>query len=128
VKSVEELAYDPACERIDTAIKAIWLLFRRARWGLLAEVGMPRRQVEEDLVRFDLEQIASDNGRIRSEMQCWLLIRYCPLVLTAAMQLLGRYQRDLAPSRKRYYEELAHIQAILIGGTNDVQGVSGLSA
>ena len=69
-------AYDPACERIDTAIKAMWLLYRRGKVGLIAErVGLPKREVYERFLAFDLRFIQSERGRITSEKQVFNLIR-----------------------------------------------------
>jgi hypothetical protein len=68
--------YDPACERIDTAVKAIWLLYRRARWNLLEEVmGMDRSDLERIFGQFDMQFVASDHGRIRTESQVFALLR-----------------------------------------------------
>lgn len=49
-----EPAYDPACERVETAVKAIWLLYRRAKWNLLEVAGLPREQIEPLLAAYDL--------------------------------------------------------------------------
>lgn len=68
--------YDPACERIDTAVKAIWLLYRRARWAALEELmGIPRSEMERIFGQFDMQYVASDHGRIRSESQVFSLLR-----------------------------------------------------
>lgn len=96
--------YDPACERFDVAIKAIWLLYRWARWGLLAELGLARAEVQVAFGRFDYEQISSERGRLRTEEQCFGLIRYYPAVLLAAIELLKRYQAITSRSRGRYFQ------------------------
>lgn len=96
-------AYYPGCERLDTAVKAIWLLYRRGRWGCLAAVNLPRHQVEEDFARFDYDHIASEKGRIRTEEQVFTLIRYCPLVLPAALEVMKRYTRLTSVSRADYF-------------------------
>lgn len=68
--------YDPACERLDVAIKAIWLLYRRARWAILEDLtGMERCALEPIFVQFDMLHISSDHGRIRSDTQVFTLLR-----------------------------------------------------
>jgi hypothetical protein len=105
--------YDPACERLDTAVKAIWLLYRRARWAALEELmGIPRSEMERIFGQFDMLYVASDHGRIRSESQVFSLLRMFNLeveevvnrrkkivrkrkvnpLLAAAMQLVVDYQ------------------------------------
>lgn len=46
--------YDPRCERFETAVKAIWLLYRRSKWDLLALMGLPRADFEPIFTTFDL--------------------------------------------------------------------------
>lgn len=106
----EVVVWDPACERVDTAIKAMWLLYRRGKAGLIAErMGLPRREVEERFLAFDLRYIQSERGRITTEKQVFNLIRvfnqtevvlidghkqvriHNPL-LVAAMHLVVEYQ------------------------------------
>jgi len=72
----EEVVYDPACARIDTAIKAMWLLYRRGKTKLLAEwLLMDKREVESRFLEFDLRYIQSESGRITSEKQVFRLLR-----------------------------------------------------
>jgi hypothetical protein len=122
-----ELIYDPQCERVDTAVKAIWLLFRWGKWQLLEQIGMPRDAVEEDLVRFDMEEVVADHGRIHTEAQTLKLRRYCPLVLYGALMLLKGYQKATVNSRIAYYEHLEHIRELLnlaAQGDDDDESVS----
>ena len=44
--------YDPACERIDTAIKAIWKLYRE-EVGTTRGAGLARKEMEEVFDEFD---------------------------------------------------------------------------
>ena len=95
--------YDPTCERLDTAVKALWLLYRWGMWGYLAEVGLNKREVERDLARFDYEVIVSERGRIRTEEQCFALVRYCPAILAAALEVMKRYAAATSVSRSEYF-------------------------
>ena len=115
LKRIEEVVrkeepFDPACERVDTAIKAMWLLYRRGKAGLIAErMHVPKREIEDKFLAFDLRYIQSERGRITSEKQVFNLIRmfnetevveidgrrqvrtHNPL-LVAAMHLVVEYQ------------------------------------
>lgn len=72
----EVVKYDPACDRIDTAIKAMWLLYRRGKVNILADwMQLPRAEVEARFLDFDLRYIQSDRGKIVSEKQVFRLIR-----------------------------------------------------
>lgn len=96
--------YDPECERFDTAVKAIWLLYRWGMWGYLTQIGLEKRAVEQEFARFDYEHIVGERGRIRTEEQCFHLIRYCPVVLSAAMLMMKRYAAVTSVSRSDYYQ------------------------
>jgi len=68
--------YDPSCERLDVAVKAVWLLYRRAKWEILEDLtGMEQEDLEAIFEQFDLLHISSDHGRIRSENQVFSLLR-----------------------------------------------------
>ena len=103
--------YDPACERIDTAIKAIWLLFRRRKWGLLAELGLIRKEMEELFDQFDYTYITTDHGRLYQEATVQQLIRYeheklgTKKILGAATELIARYIWTYQDERKDHYLE-----------------------
>jgi hypothetical protein len=89
--------YDPACERIDTAIKAIWKLYRRGKWVLLSELGLTRREMEALFDEFDAVYITTDHGLIYQEATVQQFIRYeqeklgTQKILTAAAVLIARY-------------------------------------
>lgn len=93
-----KLPYDPACERIDTAIKAMWLLYRRGKAGLIAErMGLPRSEVEDKFLAFDLRYIQSERGRITTEKQVFNLIRSFEEVETYRDEFGGLHVRHHNP-------------------------------
>jgi len=93
---MEEQNYDPACERIDTAVKAIFLLYRRGRWEVLCRLfpQMKRREIEAAFERFDDRFIQSYGGKITTEKQVFALMRCFPphSMTMAACKMVGRYQ------------------------------------
>lgn len=68
--------YDPACERLDTAIKGIWRLWRRGKWSCLAELGLTRREFEDLFEEFDITHITTDHGLIYQEATVEQLIQF----------------------------------------------------
>lgn len=90
-------AYDPRCERVETAVKAVWLLYRRAKWDLLAIMGIPRREFEPLFASFDLlieRHYLTDETATR-------LVRYARRarpgsairLLSAAFWMIGKYRQ-----------------------------------
>jgi hypothetical protein len=104
--------YDPECERLDVAIRAIWLLYRRGRWELLGRVGLDRASVELPFETFDYDRLTNERGRLRTEGDCYELIRYAPLVLHAALQMMKLYQAVTSRSRGAYYGQIQHLQEL----------------
>lgn len=78
------------CLKLDTGVRAIWLLYRWGRWDLLGQLGLSR-DYETDLETFDDHNIISDRGRINREKQVIQLIKFNPPVLQAAINLIGEY-------------------------------------
>lgn len=70
---------------------AIFILYRRGRWELLKELKFSRDN-EVNLMRFDMEQITSDSGLIRSVQQTKKLLDYCPQVFPSAVIALGKFR------------------------------------
>ena len=103
--------YDPACERIDTAVKAIWKLFRRRKWGLLAEIGLARNEFEELFDEFDYTYITTDHGLLYQEATVQQLMRFedeklgTKKILGAAMELIARYIWTYQDERHTHYLE-----------------------
>ncbi len=103
--------YDPACERIDTAIKAIWKLYRRGKWGCLSELGLTRKEMEEVFDEFDSLYITTDHGLLYQEATVQQLIKFehdkrgTKMILTAAMELVARYIWTYQDERRAHYLE-----------------------
>lgn len=79
--------FDHACARYDTGIKAVYLLWRRAKWSLLRDIfpGVSRAEIEEGFRAFGGE-------KIRTEAQVFGLVQAFPRVMDAAIVLVGTYQ------------------------------------
>lgn len=91
--------HDPSCERLDTAIKAIWLLYRRARWTILEELlGLPRSELERIFGQFDMRYVASDHGKLRSETQCFALLRMFNMEVEEERRI-NRYKTEVVRRR-----------------------------
>lgn len=92
-----EPGYDPRCERVEVALRAIWLLFRRAKWDLLLLCGLPRAEFEPLFEAFDLLV----EGHLLSYADTALLNRFIYAVrpssamrlLGAAFWMIGRYRQ-----------------------------------
>jgi predicted trehalose synthase len=48
-----EPAYDARCERVETAVKALWLLWMRRKWDLLEMAGLSRDEVDPLFTAYD---------------------------------------------------------------------------
>lgn len=89
--------YDPRCERVEVALRAIWLLFRRAKWELLALTGLPRREFEPLFEAFDLlveghhlsYKDTDDLVRFAYHLRPQSAIR----LLSAALWMVGKYRQ-----------------------------------
>ncbi len=103
--------YDPACERIDTAIKAIWKLYRRGKWVLLSELGLTRKEMEEVFDEFDGLYITTDHGLLYQEATVQQLIRFefdkkgTRKILAAATEMIARYIWTYQDERHTHYLE-----------------------
>lgn len=92
------------------ACNSVFLLYRRGRWELLKELKFSRDN-EDSLRRFDMEQIVSDKGTIRSVQQTVKLLNYCPSVFPAAAIALGKFRLrqqidlDFLQQTKQYLRE-----------------------
>ncbi|GHO44548.1 hypothetical protein KSX_27110 [Ktedonospora formicarum] len=83
--------YDPACMRFDTAIRAVWILYRRGKWRELETLGLNRSECEPIFQQFDMECIFADNGLIKTESETFELIMRCPAVAQAANDMVLQY-------------------------------------
>lgn len=82
--------YDADSETIPTAIRAIWLAFKRGQWELLRQLGLSRKEMEEPLRKFDATRLARDD-RLVGKAQLYEAIQVYPPVVDAAIRLSGLY-------------------------------------
>jgi hypothetical protein len=103
--------YDPACERIDTAVKAIWKLYRRGKWGCLSEYGLTRKEMEPIFEEFDAEFITTDHGLLYQEATVQHLLKFekekrgTQKILEAATKMIASYILAFQDERRDYYLE-----------------------
>ena len=92
-----ESPYDPLCERVETAIKAIWLLYLRAKWPLLAQIGLSRAEFEPIFAAFDnlLEHRTLSTRDTTSLTRFTRVIRPQSAIrlLSGALWMIGRYRQ-----------------------------------
>lgn len=108
LEAVTEGEYDPECARIETALKAIWLLYRRDKWKLLEPYGVSQAEFQMFFVIFE-EQYGIH--RLRTDRQTVLFLNYLRRVdrrlairlLSAALQLIGDYLTRRRRMRAAYY-------------------------
>jgi hypothetical protein len=97
----EDGGYDEKCERPDVAIRAIWELYRRDRWELLGEVGLPRAAFYERFRKFDEEHITSESGKLHRNSQVVAFLQAVPEVLRVAIAMNGMYQGMYSKQRRK---------------------------
>lgn len=77
---------------VSTAIKAIWLLYRRGKWPLLESIGVSQSLYEGLFREFDTRYITSDHGLLRQEAQVHAFLQFVgPDVVDKAVFLLHMY-------------------------------------
>lgn len=84
--------FDLDCLTLETAIRAVWILYRRGKWNLLEEIGLSKERYNERFYKFDTEYIMSDHGLLRRAQQVEAFADACPGVRIAAMELNDRYR------------------------------------
>lgn len=88
--------YDPRCTRIEVALRAIWLLYRRGKWDLLAECGITKARFDTLFWAFD-ERLETE--KLRTDQQTLAFLRFTRAwgheeaitLLSAAVWLVGAY-------------------------------------
>jgi hypothetical protein len=87
--------YQPELDAEDTAIKALFLLYRRGHWSLLEDTGLTRKDHQEALDR------ANDEfGMVLSKADVALLKLSCPFLKEAANNLRLVYTLKTIPKGK----------------------------
>jgi hypothetical protein len=66
--------YDPNCTRVEVALKAIWLLYVRRKWDLLAGLGLEKAEFEPLFTKFDNDYVL--HVRLRDAVQAAQLVRF----------------------------------------------------
>lgn len=96
------VGYDPALDRIDVAIRSLVRLYRSAHWKLLANYGLTRKDHAGPLsdALLEIETIKTEDGVFE-------LLRFCPFLLPAAIEMLREYQERFAVSREFHYRGAA---------------------
>lgn len=102
---VSAMKFDPALARVDTAVKAIWQLYRWERWELLASLGVDREKYEPIFHQFDEEHIISDHGLLESNHVPKLLKVCGPELVARSLEILERYQMMTRESRNAYLQK-----------------------
>lgn len=93
---LREPPYDPRCERIETAVKALWLLWMRRKWDLLEIAGLHREDIDPLFTAYDatIERHRLDD---RTALGLLLYARqvgsiHLIRILSACFWLIGRYR------------------------------------
>jgi hypothetical protein len=95
--------YDPSCDRIDVSIKAIWLLYRRGRWDLLATFNVTRARFERAFEAFD-DRYIRGQGVITTPTQVNRLLQMAgPGLVGCALAVLELYQYITKETRQEHY-------------------------
>jgi hypothetical protein len=82
----------PNLERIDTAIKSIWRMYKWGRWGWLEAIGVGRDAYERRFQEFDQEHITNADGVLqRPEHVMTFLQSIGPEIVDRAIFLIHMY-------------------------------------
>lgn len=80
-------AFDRAALEADTGIRAIWLLYKRGKWGFLEDFGVERAVAERFFIQFERDYTVA--GRL-TKGQCRLVEQF-PGVAEAGRELRLAY-------------------------------------
>lgn len=105
----EDDEYDPRCEDVATAIKALWRCYAKHKdnrgWYMLEEMGLRRSTYEPYFERFDFLYITTDHGLLHTHSQIVQFLRFLPEthrleVIGAALYMCGLYMSIMKEKRK----------------------------
>lgn len=82
--------FDPACLLIPTAVKALWLAYKRGHWEVLRKLGLRREDIDEPFKMYDALRVARTPG-LRGNKQVLALLKAYPPIVDAAVRLVGLY-------------------------------------
>lgn len=99
--SVEEIPQLSGKERstwdkdvsFNTALRAIFLLYRRDRWEQLWEIGLEREHFEPLFKHFDKAYFPDFKGLLKTREDARALLEFVPGVGVAAADMLEQYKR-----------------------------------
>lgn len=101
----KEAYFDRECLKLNTAIRAVWILYRRGRWELLESIMLPRWKYEKPFLDYDNKHIFTEHGLIRTDRQTMHFAESIPGVIIAASILIEEY-RDLYIERLNEQNEI----------------------
>jgi hypothetical protein len=102
-----EHQYDPALDRLDVGLLAVWHLAEAGHWDWLEELG-----VRKDVLLPPYLQLVTEHERPRhadgkqAEKAILRLVVLCPLVLDGALEAVRRYQALTGWERVAFYARL----------------------
>jgi hypothetical protein len=110
--AVLEGEFDPRCTRIEVALRALWVLYLRDKWDLLAECGLDREQFETLFRSYRITLETDDRSpRIRTDQQTLAFLRFTRAwgqdeaisLLSAAVWMVGQYMTRRNKVRAAWY-------------------------
>lgn len=104
-----EEAFDRAALEAEAGLRAMWLLLKRGKWGLLEDFGVERSLAEPAFLAFERENTVA---RRLTKVQCSKLAEMVPGLADAALEL------RLAYALKYYsnYNRLSRTEQESLGG------------
>lgn len=72
----------------ETGVQAVWLLYKWGRWGYLEDLGVERREVEDGLRQFEVDNVVSDH---LTRAQAKRLAKKLPVLQGASVELRLAY-------------------------------------
>lgn len=109
----EDDDYDPRCEDVATAIRAIWRAYTRHKdnrgWYMLEELGLRRALYEPLFERFDHLYITTDHGLLHTHGQIVQFLRFLPErqrleIIGTALYMTGLYMSIKRKARSDYWK------------------------
>lgn len=111
--SNEGVAYEPECADVAVAVRAILMLFRRGKWELLEDVGvrrkdmgmgcLPNGKVKQGTTEELLMEAVDLDTSFHTTDGLVALLRLCPFLRSAALEMVYRYLKLTYRSRRDFY-------------------------
>lgn len=90
--------YDPALDRLDVALLAVWHLAEAGRWDCLAELGVSRDAFLPPYLQLITEYTRPRHPE-RAQEAVFRMVQLCPTALDGALELIRRYQELCGAAR-----------------------------